>query len=224
MSYSVSESLCEYDLYVMARSKGKKKKFTAIDTTRVRGKTDDIGQLTATCATGRKFVDLEQRQDEATGSDSDPDWETETETEDVADTGTGSACPTGYRLVEMKQLQDLVSGIAVCRHCGDNLRLEEDSNRRRGWASFIKLRCSNADCEGPSAGKWTSKRVGTGGGREINKLSALAMRSIGKGRRGAATFASHLNMPPPIHNNSWNRHTKAWGDSAHDMLQDDFDR
>ena len=130
---------------------------------------------------------------------------------------------TGNRLMDMEQLQLIISEAAVCRYCGDSLQLQEDFARRKSCASYLLLKCVNIDCVGPCHGNYTSKTCGKAG-KEINKLSVLAMRAIGRGRRGAATLASHLNLPPPVHKNSWQTHTKAWGDAAHDVLQEDFSR
>ena len=151
------------------------------------------------------------------------DTETLTDSEPEEDPVCEIERPTGFRLIDMEQLSGLVNAAAVCRGCGGDLQLKEDPSRRRGWASCLALECTNIDCNISPQWKWTSKACDSGA-RVVNKLSVISMRAIGKGRRGAATFASHLNLPAPVDNKSWMRHTKAWGDTADDILQDEIGR
>ena len=227
----------------------KKKKFTTEDKERMKWKDKHqqvLGELMdrangrANSATGRKLLADDRRQDETVDTvtdhadqgngsiiDNDDEWETEEAMDDeMQHASSDSSVPVGYRLVDMRALDALVTEAAACRHCGGELRLEEDSTRCCGGASFLILRCENPNCTGPCVGKWTRQTTGGSNSRirEINKLSVLAMRAVGKGQRGAAVFAGHINMPVPITRDSWKRHTNTWGGTAHEMLQDDFER
>ena len=58
---------------------------------------------------------------------------------------------------------------------------------------------------------------------DVNCLLVLAMRCIGKGRSGAMTMSSLLDLPPSVTSRPWTKHVEQWTDIAGVVLNKQFD-
>ena len=58
---------------------------------------------------------------------------------------------------------------------------------------------------------------------DVNRRLVLAMRCIGKGRSGAMTMSSVLDLPPPVTSRPWTKYTEQWTDIAGAVLNEQFD-
>lgn len=139
------------------------------------------------------------------------------------------AAPEGYRIWDMNQLQELINLHCVCKVCNSgHLQFVENPEARKGWACDMTLVCSDTECPSRTDTKWTSTSQtqvdGFARRKDINIRCVIAMRAMGKGRAGAAVFSSYMDMPQPIHPNSWHIHTRSLSDSAHEQLQEEFSR
>lgn len=98
--------------------------------------------------------------------------------------------------VNLNILSNLIMNNVKCKYCDCTNCVEicEDSNGRRGFASKLSLRCRH--CQ-ESNSCMTSKFIQGKKVFEVNLRLAYAMRCIGKGHRGATTFAALMNLPAP---------------------------
>lgn len=127
---------------------------------------------------------------------------------------------TGYRFIDLEQLQDLLNDTTVCNICRKGkLSLKENYSKRSGWSSTLMLCCNNIKCTRGTAGsKEMSKRT-DGVVADVNRHAVLAMRSIGQSRTGAAKFSGHMDLPPPVLSDSLSQHGKTLRDKAHSVVQ-----
>lgn len=133
----------------------------------------------------------------ASGSSDDDSsqFEADSDTCDSADDSLGSADPlvtSGYRLVDLEVLQNIVSTVAVCKSCKvGELQLRESC--RSGLASSLVFTCNSCEVEfeAPIVKK-------TGHYYDCNRRSVLAGRVIGCGHADLQKFCGVMNLPPPV--------------------------
>jgi hypothetical protein len=82
--------------------------------------------------------------------------------------------PNGFRFFDIGQLQTTVSEVAACKVCGGELFLEENPNKRQGFASCIVWKCTNASCPMVSE-HYTSKQAGQN--FEINRTAVIGFHT-----------------------------------------------
>ena len=99
---------------------------------------------------------------------------------------------TGYRLIDMEQLQDALNSAHKCK--GGRLMLSEDYDKRCGLKSSLHLKCSS--CQKKTSFS-TSKNVATKRGRsfDANRRAVLSALHQGVGFRGLESFCALLNLP-----------------------------
>lgn len=92
-------------------------------------------------------------------------------------------------ILNIKDLESLLSKIAVCSECGGKLSVH--SSNRLGLSSTISVVCD--EC-GLTVSKNNSSTVGKGKSA-VNVRLAYAVRCIGKGMNAAKTFCAVMNLP-----------------------------
>ena len=99
---------------------------------------------------------------------------------------------TGYRLIDMEQLQDALNSAHKCK--GGRLMLSEDYDKRCGLQSSLHFKCSN--CKKKTTFS-TSKSVATKRGRsfDVNRRAVLSALHQGVGFTGLESFCAMLNLP-----------------------------
>ena len=106
--------------------------------------------------------------------------------------------PTGFRFADMETFGNVFSCLA-CPECFQLcISLEEINRKIYGGASFLKLSCGNCTWEHVF---YTSKKAGRA--FEVNRRFVYAMRAVGKGRSAAVKFCGLMNLPMPLHGNSY---------------------
>ena len=104
----------------------------------------------------------------------------------------GSPTITGFRFFDMEVLSSVFEQLR-CGDCGSfSLLLMEDSTKRKGCASTLRLLCEHC---GWKFSFCTSRKQGKS--YEVNRRLVYGMRTIGKGYAGARKFCAIMNMPSP---------------------------
>ena len=114
----------------------------------------------------------------------------------------GESASSGYRFVDLKQLQLLLANAASCKVCCGDLVLEEV--KREGLASTVQLTCMN--CRQKTAKTLANK---CGQFWDINRRAVFGMRWIGCGRQGLVKFCAAVNMPSPMTHSAFDGHVNA---------------
>lgn len=135
---------------------------------------------------------------------SDIDYSDESENDDSAcDEDCDLKLRTGYRIVDLEALQNLVSCSAVCALC-KNGSLSLAEAKREGLASTLQLTCQACN---ESSSATLAKRCGRFW--DVNRRATLGMRWIGRGRQALCKLCTALNMPQPVAKPGYNGHCKA---------------
>ena len=91
---------------------------------------------------------------------------------------------------------EVLSSVFEQLRCGDcgcfSLVLMEDSTKRKGCASTLRLLCEHC---GWKFSFCTSRKQGKS--YEVNRRLVYGMRTIGKGYAGARKFCAIMNVPSP---------------------------
>ena len=119
---------------------------------------------------------------------------------------------SGFILIELSRLSDLVKSFVRCKFCNSDNSIEifENTSGRKGLASKIVFMCSvcASESSGYSSGL-NNKRC-----YNINTRLVYAMRCIGKGFQAAETFCAIMDLPPPPR---FDRHNKLLGGSLKEV-------
>lgn len=115
-----------------------------------------------------------------------------------------SSSLSGYRLVDVEILADVLR-LLCCQECGEsNIQLTEVSFKRHGCASCLRLLCLDCGCNHCF---YTSKKISRY--YEVNRRLVYGMRTIGQGEASARRFCGIMNMPPPPKPKAYSKHNKA---------------
>ncbi|VDI16234.1 Hypothetical predicted protein [Mytilus galloprovincialis] len=92
---------------------------------------------------------------------------------------------------------DFGNQTAVCRKCHVGSLKLENLPGQRGLCSRLQWNCNNCNhkCEFYSD---SNTGYGSGHSKDINRLSVMAMRTIGKSRNALLKFCSIMDLPAPI--------------------------
>ena len=111
----------------------------------------------------------------------------------------------GIRLVDLSRLQELFDATTVCKICGKGpLQLTETG--RTGLASSLTVECCDPACLASHCAPLTHK---SGQVFDVNRRCVLAARSVGLGHSGLSTFCGLMNIPPPVSDNAYRKHSRA---------------
>ena len=112
--------------------------------------------------------------------------------------------PHGFRFFDLEIIQYVIS-LLLCPECSHaDLLFREVYLKRSGEASFFHTSCQHCHWKYVF---YSSKKVKSK--FEVNQRLVYAMRSIGKGRKGAAKFCAIMNMPEPLALNNYAKHAAA---------------
>ncbi|CAC5412527.1 unnamed protein product [Mytilus coruscus] len=138
------------------------------------------------------------------------DDEEEDEEEDGDEVGEDEANSGvhGRLIIHLKPLQESVLSAAVCRNCHIGSLKLEILPGQRGFCSRLHWLCENCHniCEFYSD---SNTGYGSGHSKDINRLSVLAMRTVGKSRSALLKFCSIMDLPAPINYKPYTNHTEA---------------
>ncbi|CAC5382778.1 unnamed protein product [Mytilus coruscus] len=171
---------------------------------------------------------IERRQSENEESDYDDDNvndlnddEEEDEEEDGDEVGEDEANSGvhGRLIIHLKPLQESVLSAAVCRNCHIGSLKLEILPGQRGFCSRLHWICENCHriCEFYSD---SNTGYGSGHSKDINRLSILAMRTVGKSRSALLKFCSIMDLPAPINYKPYTNHTEALKEVAEKTCRD----
>lgn len=122
---------------------------------------------------------------------------------------------TGYRIVDVELLSDVIE-ILCCPTCKmSTLRLHENFSKKKGLASILALKCENCNFE-----KEFSSSRQAGKGYDINRRILYSMRSLGQGYSGIEKFTTHMNLPPPMTQNNYDKLVKTVEKAVHEVAED----
>ena len=111
--------------------------------------------------------------------------------------------PVGNRIIDMTILSDNITSQLVCRFCHGTVSLFEV--KRQGLDSEIAFHCSNNRCNGQLPFHTSAKiSIGNMSVCSVNRLSVLAMRTIGGDRAELSMFCGVMDLPPPVCKSSFN--------------------
>ena len=100
--------------------------------------------------------------------------------------------PHGFRFFDLQIINSVLSQLSCPECCQTDLSFLEIPSKRNGCSSFFHLNCKNCSWKSVFC---SSKKINRY--FEVNRRLAYAMRSIGKGRKGAVRFCTLMNMPGP---------------------------
>ena len=92
--------------------------------------------------------------------------------------------------------------ISVFSCCGSPLTVTVEPSSRRGLVTQVAICCNICGTYALVTDPYDDDDL------EMNGRSVLAMRSIGRGRAGLATFCGMMGMPPPISDSNYSTHNK----------------
>lgn len=143
---------------------------------------------------------------------------------ELSDNETGDkdsdADPTGFRLIDMEFLAKAISHTR-CEECkSGKLSLTEDETQRAGLMSSLYIQCG--DCKHMINVPTSKKRTPRGMSYEVNRRSVYAAASLGLGHKGLSQFCAFLNMPPPIHHDSYQMHLKQISQASVDLATENM--
>lgn len=146
---------------------------------------------------------------EASSAESDESGDEDVPNSDEEDESSGSSC----RVVDISCLQHILDNSSVCNVClSGSLTVSE--TLRHGLASVVKLTCSHCgkSSDYPLVQKHSPRRY-----FDLNRRSALAMRIIGRGGEALRKVCAILDLPQPLHKQSYQSHCSALHAAAQEV-------
>ena len=124
----------------------------------------------------------------------------------------------GYRFIDLEILNNVFQ-LLCCPTCHGALQLFENSEKKKGLASFLSVKCH---C-GFSHDFYTSTSS-SHQSFDINKRAAYTFRALGHGFSGLTKFTSLMNMPKAMTHNNYDKVVENVSnvvkDVAHETMQD----
>ena len=106
--------------------------------------------------------------------------------------------PVGRIIIDMDLLNKHLKERVCCKECkSGQMHVQSDDTKRMGICSSLIWKCNNPNCSVQSDMQ-TSKTCSESKVNEINRALVLGMRTIGKGREGAAKLCAALDLPAPV--------------------------
>ena len=124
-------------------------------------------------------------------------------------------------IVSFVELEEYLKETAVCRYCHSNLKIVENKNSRAGLVTKVRFECEDNCRESIRVRSFhTCKKQGQV--YDINRLSVLGARMIGKGRQGLFKFCSVLGLAAPISSTCFSDHTRLLEEKARDLMEENL--
>lgn len=134
----------------------------------------------------------------------------------VTDVGRKRNWSKPYRnlIIDSKILEQFIQDNCVCKDCGRQMSVYEDSNQHHGLGTKLDLFCQNS-CERNGKGFFTTKKPSEHHAPyDINRAVCIGMRAIGRGYSSALKLFSIIGLGPPVSNNVWTKYTSQITDTA----------
>ena len=115
----------------------------------------------------------------------------------------------GRIMIDIDLLNNHLKDTACCRMCkSGQMQVQSDDLKQNGICSTLIWKCDNPNCS-VQTDMQTSKTCSGGKIYEINRALVLGMRTLGKGREGAAKLCAALDLPAPISPKHYGAHNKS---------------
>lgn len=125
-----------------------------------------------------------------------------------------------YSLFDINLLNKALEEATVCRLCYESVKLKE--RYRQGLGQQYAVVCSNENCPSHVSPVLFNSTNKNGKMFDINRVTTLAFRAIGKGRAAAVRVLSMLNMLSPLCQSTWTSHTKELADICKDLMLEEL--
>ena len=113
--------------------------------------------------------------------------------------------PSCYLLLDSDILKSIVTIIGACPEYKNQLEIKTDMSQKKGLSLCLEFKCIK--CEWRKC-FYTSKEVKNdnrgASSYEVNYLSIIAMREIGRGHTSLSTLCGIMNLPPPMNIKAYN--------------------
>ena len=113
--------------------------------------------------------------------------------------------PSCYLLVDSDILKSIVAIIGACPECKNQLEIKTYYVTKKGLSLYLEfkhIKCEWRKCF------YTSKEVKNDNrgapSYEVNYLSIIAMREIGRGHTSLSALCGVMNLPPPMNIKAYN--------------------
>lgn len=129
--------------------------------------------------------------------------DSESETDD-------SPCSSNrWTIVDRQKLNRELERSVVCRFGGNDSVISFEEVARTGLGAEWICRCKNPKCSSHEIAAPFHTTPKTSRYYDVNRKFVLGMRLVGRGYSAARKVLSILNLPPPIGDKPWAKHTKA---------------
>ena len=102
-------------------------------------------------------------------------------------------------------MKSIVTIIGACPECKNQLEIKTDMSQKKGLSLCLEFKCTK--CEWLKC-FYTSKEVKNDNrgapSYEVNYLSIIAMREIGRGHTSLSALCGVMNLPPPMNIKAYN--------------------
>ncbi|CAC5384976.1 unnamed protein product [Mytilus coruscus] len=155
-------------------------------------------------------------------------WEVNSNIENISDSDISSddqedASVTGRAFIQLEILQKKINQAAVCSTCktGELNVIDTSENNKSGLCLKLALTCnecnSNTVFNTDGKGNFEYSKI-----HNVNRLSVLAMRMMGKSRNALLKFCSILDLPSPVNYGPYKKHTETWKEIATEIIEENM--
>ena len=125
---------------------------------------------------------------------------------------------SGYRFIDLEILNNVFQ-LLCCPTCHGILELFENSEKKKGLASFLSVKCHCGFSHDFYTSTSSSHQC-----FDVNKRAVYTFRALGQGFSGLTKFTSLMNMPNPMTHNNYDKVVEIVSniakDVAHETMQD----
>ncbi|CAC5366935.1 unnamed protein product [Mytilus coruscus] len=173
--------------------------------------------------------------DDADESDNEMNitWEVNSNIENISDSNISSddqkdASVTGCAFIQLEISQKNINQAVVCSTCktGELNVIGTSENKKRGLCLKLTMTCkecnSNAMFDTDEKGNFEYSKI-----YNVNRLSVLAIRMMGKSRNALLKFCSILDLPSPMRISTVNygfykKHAETWKEIATEINEENL--
>ncbi|CAG2231222.1 unnamed protein product [Mytilus edulis] len=155
-------------------------------------------------------------------------WEVNSNNENISDSDMSSddqedVSVTGRALIQLEILQKKINQAAICSTCktGELNVIDASEINKSGLCLKLAFRCnechSNTVFDTDEKGNFEFSKI-----HNVNRLSVLAMRMMGKSRNALLKFCSILDLPSPVNYGPYKKHTETWKEIATEIIEENL--
>ena len=126
---------------------------------------------------------------------------------------------TGYRIIDMEILSELINQLRCPKCCADSLKFHEKLVRKKGMASLLFLACDSEGCDYEKE-FYTSKKSDNRNFFDVNMRTVYAMRSIGEVFASIERFSTMMNLPKPMTSKTYTNLVSSLLDAKREVAED----